>query len=81
MVQEAQLGKNCQDLTSHSVMENVTNGPHDNNSENTSSSQSASCYGGIQFPNRGGRNLSGHNYGHGPTCQLCFKYGHEAFQC
>nr|KYP36809.1 hypothetical protein KK1_042047 [Cajanus cajan] len=104
LVQEAQLEKYRQDLTSPSVSVNVVQGPQD--SQFQSQSQFVSNRGGFQFSTRGGRyrggryrcrgrNRCGGRYrggryrgrgrnrggGQRPTCQLCYKYGHDAFHC
>lgn len=86
MVREAQLEKFRTELTSGTISANVahssqSNGRSNSNSQNYRGGRSGNGRdrGGNRVGNRGrGR---GRNNGPRPTCQICLRYGHDAFHC
>lgn len=68
LVQEAQFEKHKQHVGTESVLINVAQGPSNHINQNDCNS------------NRG-RGNCGRGRGDRPTCQLCHKYGHDAFHC
>lgn len=82
LLQEAQFDKFKQELSAGTVSANIAQGPHNQQNQNSFSGNRGR--GGRNFNNRGrgGRNYNGRGRGGPkPTCQICFKYGHDAFQC
>lgn len=80
MVQEAQLEKFKQELTG-SVVVNVAHGPNSRQSDSSDYTKAYSNSENNQNYRRGSRGR-GRGCGHGgnrPTCQLCNKYGHDAY--
>jgi len=76
-VQEVQIDKFNQDLSSISMTANVAH-----RGGNFSQSHRGGRHGYRGRGNRGrGRSNGGRSGGQKPTCQLCLKYGHDAFQC
>lgn len=73
LVQESQFEKFKTELTPNSVSVNVAQGP------SSQGNRGGRGYRG----GRGGRDNCGRGRGRGPkpTCQICFKYGHAAFDC
>jgi len=77
LVQEVQIDKFNQDLSSISMTANVA---HRGGNFSQSHRDCRNGYRGRG--NRGrGRSNGGRSGGQKPTCQLCLKYGHDAFQC
>lgn len=86
MVQEAQLEKFKPEIVAGNVSVNITQGylKEDNQTFGDHYNPNHNRGGGRSGRGRGGRpNLGGSGRGRGPrpTCQLCFKYGHDAFNC
>lgn len=90
LLQEAQLDKFKTELTTATISVNVGQTASDSNTfENRESGKTGidtKNKGGHGWCDRGGRNCNNRGrgrYGNGPrpTFQLCFKYGHDAFNC
>lgn len=79
LMQDAQFEKFRQELPSPSVTVNVAQA---SSLQDSSSSQNFhQNQGGNRGRGNRGRSGGGDRGGLKPTCQLCHKYGHEAFDC
>lgn len=90
LLQESQLEKYKSEFTATTVSVNVAQGPQGSVKSQSSGfnfdENQTENRGGRSWRGRGGRNNCGRGrgrYGSGPkpTCQLCFKYDHDAFNC
>lgn len=77
LVQEAQLEKYKQELNIGHVSVNVAQGRSNEHNQNDNRGRGANCGRGSRGRGNRGRGRGGPR----PTCQLCYKYGHDAFHC
>lgn len=82
------IGKYKSEFTNTTISVNVTNGPANSDSKSGSKSDESqeANRGGRTWRGRGGRNNRGRGRGRygsspRPTCQICFMFGHDAFNC
>lgn len=81
MVQEAQLDKFKTELTSGTISVNTVQGTNKQDSNYQNFNRGGGRFGGRGCGGRDTQGGRGRGRGPQPTCQLCYKYGHDAYHC